>query len=287
MRAAGAVERVAKWARRKPTPWPPCTHLHFWRCCSEGWGGGSVAVASRRTGTSHGGRYVRREAETGAESGESGSRALGRRRIWANDADVMHQEWRGEQRPRRARLARKRAVTTFFGWEWRYSPSPLPLRLRARSLGTLERSFGRRSARTADRKVVTGSQDSGRRRYGTRGRGPSSSIWKGHSEAVTSASFSSRRVTSGDGGVWTIKSEALERADGGPRSSTSTGTPVLSFRRRSARTGRAWSPPVMTGRRRYGTRGRRPNSSTLKGHSDSVNSASFSTDLTRGGHRQR
>ena len=244
VRAAGVVERAAKWARRKPTLAAAYT-LGLLAVLLGGLGGAAVwqwraaaTGARRRRRAARATARRRREGEApraaprGREPSGSGRSSSGVE--YGRTMQVAHQEWR-ENNVAATLALLDSTRPDLRGWEWRYVH-----RLCHSDLLTL----------------------------------------KGHTGAVISASFSpdgSRIVT----GSRRQDGEGLGRQDAAPRSSRSRGTPVASIRRRSAPTGRGSSPRVTTGRRRSGTRRSGAEVLTLKGHTGRVYSASFSPDGSR------
>ena len=248
VRAAGAVERVAKWARRKPTLAAAYT-LGLLALLLGGLGGAAVwQWRAAATGRVMSRRRPRTSAPKGAGrrgDGQGGRRKGSRRRgrqareelarvEYGRTMEVAHQEWRENNVAAAAGLAREHpARPPRLGVALR--PSPLPFRPAHPQGAHRLRHFGVvQPRRLADRhRAVT----TRRRRSGTPGPAPSSS--------------------------------------------RSRGTPVASSRRRSARTGRGSSPRAGTRRRRSGTPRPAPRSSRSRGTTDRSRSASFSPDGSR------
>jgi tRNA A-37 threonylcarbamoyl transferase component Bud32 len=280
VRAAGVVERAAKWARRKPTLAAAYT-LGLLSILLGGLGGAAVwqwraaerarAEAERerdRTNT------ARNEAVM-ARDGEKKAREQLAAVEYGRTMQVAHQEWRENNVSATVALL-DRTRADLRGWEWRYvhrlCHSDL-LTLKGHTGTIFSASFSPDGSR-----VVTGSDDNTAKVWDARS-GAELLTLKGHTEAVYSASFSpdgSRVVTGSQDNtakVWEAKSgaevltlkghtEAVYSASFSPE-----GSRVLtgSF----DRTAKVWD--AKSGAELL----------TLKGHTRYVFSASFSPDGSR------
>ena len=230
VRAAGAVERVAKWARRKPTLAAAYTLRAAGGAARRPGGRGRLAVAGRGTA-----RDAARAARDGEATAERASKRSGRPpkrpararrqparsspgRVWPDHGSGPPGVAGGQRRRHAWPCSRVPGPTSAAGSGVTSIASAIPTCSRSR--GTPVASIRRRSART--------------------GRGSSP---RSHDETAK---------------VWDAKTRGrAPHAQGAHR--------LTSFRRRSARTGRGSSPRVMTRRRRSGTPRLAPSSSHSRG----------------------
>ena len=240
VRAAGAVEQVAKWVRRKPTLAAAYT-LGMLAVLLGGLGG--VAVWQWRAAA------TAREALAGVEYGRT--------------IEVALQKWREDDVPTTLALL-EGTRPDLRGWEWSYVHRLCDsdrLTLKGHSALVRSTSFSPDGSR-----VVTGSDDMTAKVWDAR-TGAELLTLKGHTGPVYSVTFSpdgSRVVTGSYVGPMPVSDEI-------PRSHSTigrlwdakTGTEILSQKvgrrysgkRRSAQTGCDSSAQLMTSRRRFGTPG--------------------------------
>jgi tRNA A-37 threonylcarbamoyl transferase component Bud32 len=192
VRAAGVVERVAKWARRKPTLAAAYT-LGLLAVLLGGLGG--AAVWQWRAA-----EQARNEAET-ARGREATARAEAERQRekferfeYGQTIQVAHREWHEDNVPAALALLERTRVD-LRGWEWRYvhrlCHSEL-LTLRGHTNPVSSASFSPDGSR-----IVTGSWDRTAKVWDAQS-GTEVLTLTGHTERVDSASFSpdgSRIVT--------------------------------------------------------------------------------------------
>ncbi len=301
VRAAGVVERVGKWARRKPTLAAAYT-LGLLAVLLGGLGGAALwqwrAAAQARDG-----EKVARESAEKARDGEKVARAAAERAqntaelaqreaVIARDGErkareqlaavdygrtmeVAHQEWRDNNVA--ATLALLESTPAHLrGWEWRYvhrlCHSDL-LTLKGHTGAVWSASFSPDGAR-----IVTGSGDKTAKIWDAK-TGAEVRTLKGHTHVVASASFSpdgSRVVTASSdqtAKVWDANrgAELLTLKGHTNRVHSASFSPDGSrvVTASSDQTAKIWD--AKTGAEFL----------TLKGHTQVVNSASFSPDGAR------
>ncbi len=299
VRAAGAVERVAKWARRKPSLAAAYTFglltvllgglggAAVWQWRAAAWARDAAstardneATARAAAETARDGEATARAAAEKAREGEAAARETLVRVDYGRTMEVALQEWlAGDPAATRGLIESTRADLR--GWEWRYvhhlCHSDL-LTLKGHTSG-----LGSASYSTDGSRILTASAD-GTAKVWDAQTGTELLTLKGHFGGVLWASFSpdgSRIVTSsGDGRakVWDTKTGTeLLTLEGhtGPVSSASfspDGSRVLTAGQDG--TAKVWDAKTGT------------ELLTLKGHDSSVSSASFSPDglrvVTRG-----
>jgi predicted NACHT family NTPase len=192
VRAAGVVERAAKWARRKPTLAAAYT-LALLAVLLGGLGGVAVWQWRAAEWARAAAEFARGEAET-ARNEEKKAREQLALIEYGRTMQMAHQEWREDNVPATlALLDNTRA--DFRGWEWRYLH-----RLCHSDLLTLKGHTGPVSSASFSpdgSRVVTGSADATAKIWDAR-TGAEVLALKGHTDAVESVSFSpdgSRVVT--------------------------------------------------------------------------------------------
>jgi WD40 repeat protein/tRNA A-37 threonylcarbamoyl transferase component Bud32 len=214
-RAAGVVERLAKWARRKPTLAAAYT-LGLLALLLGGLGGGAVwqwraAERGRKSAElARGQADTARFAEKAARGEAESQRAKFERFDYGRTIQVAHQEWR-EANVAAALALLDSTRADLRGWEWRYVDrlchSEL-LTLRGHAGAISSASFSPDGSR-----IVTGSMDKTAKVWDAKS-GAEVLTLKGHTGFVRSASFSpdgSRIVTGSEdmtAKVWNAKSGA-------------------------------------------------------------------------------
>jgi hypothetical protein len=294
VRAAGAVERVAKWARRKPTL-AAAYALGILTLLFGGLGGAGVwqwRVAARARDVASTAKAVAEQARDGeataraatekALEGEAKARAtaeqLGEkvaRLEYGRSMEVAHQEWR------EANIGTTLAVlegtrADLRGWEWRYVQ-----RLCHSELLTIKGNRGPISSASFSPDgawVVTASFDGTAKVWDARS-GALALTCKGHTGQVRSASFSSdgtQIVTASydkTAKVWDARSGALVITLQGHANPVTSAT--LNHDGSRIVTG-SWDSTAKIWDAKTGA-----GLLTLKGHTGQVHSASFSSDNTR------
>jgi eukaryotic-like serine/threonine-protein kinase len=230
VRAAGAVERAAKWARRKPTL-AAAYALGSLSLLFGGLGGAAVwqwsaaarardaaAAAKAAAEQARDGEKTTRAAAEKARDGEAKARDVAEqlgekvaRLEYGRSMEVAHQEWRMNNIAAALTLL-EGARPDLRGWEWRYVQRLCHfdlLTLQGHAAQVASASFSPDGSR-----VVTASGDSTVKVWDARS-GAIVLTLKGHSAQVTSASFSpngSRIITASNdktAKVWDAKSGAL------------------------------------------------------------------------------
>jgi WD40 repeat protein/tRNA A-37 threonylcarbamoyl transferase component Bud32 len=264
VRAAGVVERAAKWARRKPTLAAAYT-LGLLAVLLGGLGG--AAVWQWRAAA-----LARNEAET-ARDGERTAREQLAAVEYGRTVQVAHQEWRENNVGATVALLDS-TQADLRGWEWRYvhrlSHSDL-LTLKGHTFYVSSASFSPDGSR-----VVTGSYDTTAKVWDAQ-TGAELLTLRGHTDYVWSASFSpdgSRVLTSGNGiaKVWDAKNGAeVLTLKGHPGAVTSA-----SFSPDGSRIITGWDKTAKVWDAKTGAE-----LLTLNGHTGRVTWASFSPDSSR------
>jgi WD40 repeat protein len=222
VRAAGAVERVAKWARRKPTL-AAAYSLGLLALLLGGLGGAAVwqwrAAARARDGERHAraktqtaldSAKVSEAAAVKARDGEANARATLARVEYGRTMEVALQEWR-DNNPAATRALLASTQAELRGWEWRYLQrlchSEL-LELKGHTAPVFSASFSPDGSR-----IVTVGGDATAKVWDARTSAELLTL-KGHTGLVRSASFSpdgSRIVTASTdqtAGVWDAQTGA-------------------------------------------------------------------------------
>jgi WD40 repeat protein len=205
VRAAGAVERVAKWARRKPTL-AAAYSLGLLALLLGGLGGAAVwqwraaarardvaatardgeAQARAKTQTALDRATVSEAAAVEARDGEARARATLARVEYGRTMEVALQEWR-DNNPAATRALLESIQAEFRGWEWRYLQrlchSEL-LELKGHTSYVGSASYSPDGSR-----IVTASTDGTAKLWDAR-TGAELLTLKGHTNAVSSASYS-------------------------------------------------------------------------------------------------
>ncbi|MFO0951656.1 MAG: serine/threonine-protein kinase [Isosphaeraceae bacterium] len=271
VRSAGTVERVAKWARRKPTL-AAVYALGLLALLLGGLGGVAVWQWREAATTRDDERLARRRAEE-AQKQEKQAREQLASVEYGRTIEVAYQEWRdGNFFAAVALLDGTREELR--GWEWKHVHRlchPDLFTLMGHADLVTSASFSPDGAR-----VVTASWDGTAKVWDAKS-GAGVLTLKGHAWFVNSASFSpdGARVVSasqdGTAKVWDAKSGAELLTLKGHAGSVNS----ASFSPDGAS-----SPRARTGRRGFGTR-RARGAVHAEGHTSIVNSAWFSPDGAR------
>jgi WD40 repeat protein len=273
VRAAGLVERVAKWARRKPTLAAAYT-LGLLATLLGGLGGAAVWQWRATERARSAAESARREAVR-ARDGETKARERLAAVEYGRAIQVAYQEWRESNVPAAVDLLQG-TRSDLRGWEWRYVD-----RLCHSDLLTLKGhlDFVRSASFSPDgSQIVTGSRDKTAKVWDARN-GAEVLTLKGHNGFVYSASFSrdGSRVVTGSGDstakLWDAKSGAevltLKGHTGRVHSASFSPDGSRIVTGSQDKTAKVWDAD--TGAEVL----------TLKGHAELVNSASFSADGSR------